>query len=221
MTNQKSPKYHQNDLDDYEINFFEIFKYLWYQKILIIFITALVTIVGAAFTFYKPLPPVTYQGIGLVEIGTYIINNDNRYINNAKNQISIFENPNDLGIMIRHGDKVWASKPSGSEKLLLLETMSGYVDASTAKNYIQETIDKLILRHKDLETIFVSNGAEHIFPTTQIGEIKVKTLYPADNRRNNVILLFFGGILLSFIVVGLRYLIQKANKVDRVNPAKK
>ena len=218
MTKQKLPKYQQNDFDDYEINFFEIFKYIWHQKILIIFITALVPLLGAAFIYQKPLPPVTYQGIGLVEIGTYINNNErNTYINNndrnVDTNISLFENPNDIAIMIKHGNKVWASLPDKSEKMLLLETMSGYVDASTAKNYIQETIDKIILRHKGLETVFASKGAEHTLPTTQIGEIRVKTLYPKDNRRGNVVLLFFVGIILSFLVVGIRYLMQKINKV--------
>lgn len=251
MPKHKLPKYQQNDLDDYEINFFEIFKYLWHQKILIIFITALVPLMGAAYISQKPLPPVTYQGIGLVEIGTYINNNErivyinnnerNIYINDNErivdtkilpienpndtdienqNDIAIFdnkvlpiENPNDIAIMIRHGNKIWASLPDKSEKMLKLETMSGYVDASTAKNYIQETIDKLILRHEGFETVFASKGAEQIFPTTQIGEIKVNTLYPKDNRRGNVILLFFAGIILSFLVVGIRYLMQKVNKV--------
>ena len=115
--------------------------------------------------------------------------------------------------MIKHGNKVWASLPNNSKKMLLLETMSGYVDASTAKNYIQETIDKIILRHKGLETVFASKGAELTLPTTQIGEIRVKTLYPKDHRRGNVVLLFFAGIVLSFLVVGIRYLMQKVNKV--------
>ena len=209
MPKHKLPKYQQNDLDDYEINFFEIFKYLWHQKILIIFITALVPLLGAAFIYQKPLPPVTYQGIGLVEIGTYINQNEG----NINANISLFENPNDIAIMIKHGNKVWASLPNNSKKMLLLETMSGYVDASTAKNYIQETIDKIILRHKGLETVFASKGAELTLPTTQIGEIRVKTLYPKDHRRGNVVLLFFAGIVLSFLVVGIRYLMQKVNKV--------
>lgn len=209
MPKHKLPKYQQNDLDDYEINFFEIFKYLWHQKILIIFITALVPLLGAAFIYQKPLPPVTYQGIGLVEIGTYINQNEG----NINTNISLFENPNDIAIMIKHGNKVWASLPNNSKKMLLLETMSGYVDASTAKNYIQETIDKIILRHKGLETVFASKGAELTLPTTQIGEIRVKTLYPKDHRRGNVVLLFFAGIVLSFLVVGIRYLMQKVNKV--------
>lgn len=209
MPKHKLPKYQQNDLDDYEINFFEIFKYLWHQKILIIFITALVPLLGAAFIYQKPLPPVTYQGIGLVEIGTYINQNEG----NINNNISLFENPNDIAIMIKHGNKVWASLPNNSKKMLLLETMSGYVDASTAKNYIQETIDKIILRHKGLETVFASKGAELTLPTTQIGEIRVKTLYPKDHRRGNVVLLFFAGIVLSFLVVGIRYFMQKVNKV--------
>lgn len=209
MPKHKLPKYQQNDLDDYEINFFEIFKYLWHQKILIIFITALVPLLGAAFIYQKPLPPVTYQGIGLVEIGTYINQNEG----NINANISLFENPNDIAIMIKHGNKVWASLPSNSKKMLLLETMSSYVDASTAKNYIQETIDKIILRHKGLETVFASKGAELTLPTTQIGEIRVKTLYPKDHRRGNVVLLFFAGIVLSFLVVGIRYLMQKVNKV--------
>ena len=209
MPKHKLPKYQQNDLDDYEINFFEIFKYLWHQKILIIFITALVPLLGAAFIYQKPLPPVTYQGIGLVEIGTYINQNEG----NINANISLFENPNDIAIMIKHGNKVWASLPSNSKKMLLLETMSSYVDASTAKNYIQETIDKIILRHKGLETVFASKGAELTLPTTQIGEIRVKTLYPKDHRRGNVVLLFFAGIVLSFLVVGIRYFMQKVNKV--------
>lgn len=219
MPKQKLPKYQQNDLDDYEINFFEIFKYLWHQKILIIFITALVPLLGAAFIYQKPLPPIKYQGIGLVEIGTYI-NNNKRSVNNVRivnnqrivnNEILVFENPDDMAIMIRHGNKVWASLPDKSEKMLLLETMAGYVDASTAKNYIQETIDKIILRHKGLEAVFASKGAELTLPTTQIGEIRVKTLYPKDHRRGNVVLLFFAGIVLSFLVVGIRYLMQKVN----------
>ena len=209
MPKHKLPKYQQNDLDDYEINFFEIFKYLWHQKILIIFITALVPLLGAAFIYQKPLPPVTYQGIGLVEIGTYINQNEG----NINTNISLFENPNDIAIMIKHGNKVWASLPNNSKKMLLLETMSGYVDESTAKNYIQETIDKIILRHKGLETVFASKEAELTLPTTQIGEIRVKTLYPKDHRRGNVVLLFFAGIVLSFLVVGIRYLMQKVNKV--------
>jgi hypothetical protein len=207
MPKKKLPKYQQNDLDDYEINFFEIFKYLWHQKILIIFITALVPLLGAAFIYQKPLPPLKYQGIGLVEIGTYI-NKDERNVNT---NISLFENPNDIAIMIKHENKVWASLPNNSKKMLLLETMAGYVDASTAKNYIQETIDKIILRHKGLETVFASKGAELTLPTTQIGEIRVKTLYPKDHRRGNVVLLFFAGIVLSFLVVGIRYLMQKVN----------
>ena len=214
MPKKKLTKYQQNDPDDYEINFFEIFKYLWHQKILIIVISALVPLLGAAYIYQKPLPPVTYQGIGLVEIGTYI-NNNKRSVNNERivnNEILIFENPDDMAIMIRHGNKVWASLPAKSQKMLLLETMAGYVDVSTAKNHIQETIDKIILRHKGLEAVFASKSAEYIFPTTQIGEIKVKTLYPKDNRRDNVILLFFLGIILSFLVVGIRCLIQKVNK---------
>lgn len=198
MTQPNYPAQQQPAPYDDEIDLFELIESLWQQKVLIIVMTAIVTLGGALFAWLKPLDPVTYQATGLVEIGVYVSRNGGS---------QVFENPGDIALMVGQQAGVAANQPTGTTKLL--QFSSTQVEAEMAEFAVQQSIDIVLLRHAGLERIFDPEQILRTLPTVQVGAVQLSTIPPKDSRKLIVALAFVLGGMLGVFAALIRNAIKK------------
>lgn len=176
-----------------EIDLKEVFKVIWEYRLFIIFFTLFITNISIVYVVNKNHIPI-YQGKLYMQIGQI----------QDKNFAPVFiENTNDLAYVLNLEYDIKASIPKGQDNILEI------IYNNEDKNNISETLikvkDYVLEKHKN-QTIFY----EHIFPTKQIGNIKIEDK-PINNPKRKLIVSvsFVSSLILSMLLVFILDFIKK------------
>ena len=181
-------KIQQNEQPDI-IDIREIWYILKKRKIIIIFITILLTL--SAILYINIVKPV-YRGSAMIEIGMVA----NEQFNDGKySSLSIirFDNIHHLKNIVNETTNVTASIPKKTAMLNLIATGT---DKSIIKENLENAIKFILKRHKKISKIYSSKDSKLVM-TQLIGEIKVNNTPIKPNKKLIVVVAFITGLMLS------------------------
>lgn len=171
-----------------EIDLFDLVESLWHQKLIIIAITLVCTLVGYGYTIYESSKPIVYQGKILLESGVYIT---------QENEIRNLHVPRDMAMMISTIKNVSASAPNGTSTLIEVKI------SDTEKNEILANFNKVYEFIEQSDNLFINKleSQQIIKVTHAIGEPEITE--KSKNRNTLIILLSItlGGMLGIFLVL--------------------
>lgn len=175
-----------------EIDLRELFLTLWKNKVFIVVITAIITILAGIYAYFKNPTPI-YQGKLYLEIGKI----------QDKNFVPVLiENTYDISSVLNLELNVQSNPLKGT--IRILEVSFSNENKDLIENKLQEVKEFVILKHKN-ETEFYDQK----IMTKQIGEINISS--EAINKPKKKLILavsFVTGFILSIFLVFFREFIR-------------
>jgi LPS O-antigen subunit length determinant protein (WzzB/FepE family) len=178
---------------DDEIDLFELFQNLWDQKWLILVLSLLFPVLAFVYVTYIDRKPDLHKASVLMEIASIQIQTA------AENRtISFLDRSDDLIQIIERTAGVSATKPRGTNGLLILEKT--HRDKAQATASIEKAIELIQARHQNM--LANLSNVQLITPTAQMGQTRVNHISGLEKRNLIVaVALVLGGMLGVFIAL--------------------
>lgn len=191
-----------------EIDLKELVKTLWTNKIKIILVTSIITVLAIVYAYFKNPTPI-YSGSVMVEIGEVKSDNPNRtYFDNTYNLKNLIENQYAVEVEL---PKKASAKFNSNNTLTIV---SNNIDKTEIKLSLNRVVEYIINRHE--EKIKLYDG--HIM-TKQIGEVSIGN-NPINKPKKKLIVVvaFITGFIFSiFLVFFLEFIRGFKKEVDEEN----
>ena len=185
-----------------EIDLRELFKTLMDNKMMIIIITFLVTMVAIIYVFIKNPVPV-YTGKVMVEVGVGV------GVESIPNQV-YFDNPINLKSIIEQKFSASVDTPKRTNNILLIS--SSNINKDKIKATLKDIVSYVMEKHTEKLKLY-----DKYIMTKQIGDIKISdTPINKVNKKLIVTVAFVTGLILSIFIVFFLEFIRGFKEEEKV-----
>ena len=196
--NQTNTQRYEED----EIDLRELFRTLMDNKLKIVIITSVITILSVIYVFTKNPIPI-YKGEVMVEVGVGVGVGEN------KSQV-YFDNTNNLKSIIEQKFSSSVTIPKRTNNILLIS--SSNTNKEKIKATLKEVVSFIIKKHTEKLKLY-----DKYIMTKQIGDIKINnTPINKVKKKLIVIVAFVTGLILSIFLVFFLEFIKGFKEEDKI-----
>ena len=185
-----------------EIDLRELFKTLMDNKIKIVVITSVITLMAVIYVFIKNPTPI-YKGEVMVEVGVGV------GVESIPDQV-YFDNTNNLKSIIEQKFSSSVTIPKRTNNILLIS--SSNTNKEKIKDTLKEVVSFIIKKHTEKSKLY-----DKYIMTKQIGDIKINNT-PVNKVKKKLIVTvaFVTGLILSIFIVFFLEFIKGFKEEDKV-----